>query len=170
MTLSIIVAMSKNRVIGYKNELPWHLPEDLKRFKKITMGHPIVMGRKTFESIGRPLPGRENIVITRNKDYQAEGITVIHDFNSILKYQNTNDQRPTTEDEVFIIGGAEIFKLALPNTNNVYLTLIHKEFEGDTFFPELDLEKDFKISEKSEIFHSKNFNLPYQYITANRKS
>lgn len=173
MTISIIVAISQNRVIGNKNQLPWHLPEDLKRFKTITMGHAIVMGRKTFESIGRPLPGRKSIVVSRNPDYAAEGITVIHSLKEIIEQKEDGGRRKEaskeTNDEVFIIGGAEIFKCALPQVDKIYLTMIHKEFEGDTFFPELDLEKDFNIIEESKVYHSKNFDLPYQYITAIRK-
>src|SRR3954452_17677324 len=101
--ISFVVAMDENRVIGKNNQLPWHLPEDLKFFKRVTMGHPIAMGRKTHESIGRPLPGRENIIITRNKDYTSEGCTVFHSVKDFVKYSRH------IEDEIFVIGGAEIF-------------------------------------------------------------
>ncbi|MDO8643795.1 MAG: dihydrofolate reductase, partial [bacterium] len=121
--ISIIAAVAKNRIIGKNNQLPWHLPEDLKHFKEITMGHPILMGRKTFESIGHPLPGRENIVLTRDRSWKAEGVTVIHDFEAILK------QRVATEEN-FVIGGSKIYELALPYAQKLYLTLINKEFEG----------------------------------------
>ncbi|MFD6207975.1 dihydrofolate reductase [Peribacillus sp. NPDC060253] len=127
--ISLIVAMDQNRVIGKNNQLPWHLPADLQYFKKVTMGHPIVMGRKTFESIGRVLPGRENVIVTRNQDFKAEGCVVLHDILQIKTYADNSDQ------EVFVIGGAEIFKEILPVTDRLYITEIHETFEGDTFFP-----------------------------------
>lgn len=163
MSLSIIVAMSKNRVIGKDNKIPWHIVEDLKRFKKITMGHPIIMGRKTFESIGRPLPGRENIVITRNPDFKAEGVTVVHSLDQALNGRSTNE-------ELFIIGGAEIYKSVLPQVDKLYITRIEKEFEGDAFFPELDLDKEFKVIEESQKFISEKNQLPYCFITVERRS
>lgn len=162
MTVSLIVAMSQNRVIGYQNKLPWHLPEDLKRFKEITTGHTVIMGRKTFESIGRPLPGRKNIVLTRNPGYRAEGVVVFSGLTEAL------GAVPAGE-EVFILGGAEVFREALPLADKIHLTLIHKEFQGDTFFPELDLESDFRIIQQSDVLLSRNFELPYQYITAIRR-
>src|SRR5687768_1861241 len=108
MTLSLIVAMTEERVIGYKQQLPWHLSEDLKRFKKITMGHPIIMGRKTYESIGRPLPGRQNIVITNNREFKADGVTVVHNLCDAMaaSHQDTQEQ--------FVIGGSTLFEAALP--------------------------------------------------------
>lgn len=157
MTLSIIVAMTKERVIGYQNKIPWHLSEDLKRFKKITMGHPIIMGRKTFESIGHPLPGRENIVITRNKNYNVAGITIVHDLVEALKNKT---------GECFVIGGAEIYQAALPQAGKLYLTLIHEKIKGDTYFPHFNLEKDFQIIEKLGPFKDNKSNLTYEVITA----
>ena len=161
MSLSIIVAMSKNRVIGKDNKIPWHLSEDLKRFKKITMGHPIIMGRKTYESIGRPLPGRENIVITRNPKFKAEGITVVHSLEDAVRGKDPNE-------ELFIIGGAEIYKSALPQVEKLYMTRIEKDFEGDAFFPELDSEKDFEVIEESQKFISEKNQLPYRFMTFQR--
>lgn len=133
--ISLIWAMDENRVIGYHNQLPWRLPEDLKFFKRVTMGHPIMMGRKTYESIGRPLPGRENIVITRDEAYHPDGCTVM---NSIEKFQGFAEEK---EEEIFVIGGAEIFKEVLPYADKLYLTMIHHQFEGDTFFPVFDIDK-----------------------------
>jgi len=162
MSLSIIVAMSKNRVIGKDNKLPWHIVEDLKRFKNITMGHAIIMGRKTFESIGRPLPGRENIVITRNRNFKAEGVKVVHSLE--LATMNRYE-----DEEIFVIGGAEIYQSALPKVQNLYITMIDQEFEGDTFFPELDFDKDFtKVEETEQLISEKN-QLPYHFITLKRK-
>ena len=129
--LSLIVAASRNGVIGAGGKLPWRLPADLKRFKEITLGHPILMGRKTFESIGKPLPGRANIVITRQKGFQACGATVAHSLEEAL-------QICEGRDEVFVIGGAEIYKEALPLANRIYLTRIEQDFEGDTTLFEID--------------------------------
>lgn len=137
--LSLIVAMTEARVIGVNNHLPWSIPEDLKRFKQITLGHPIVMGRKTFESIGRPLPKRTNIVITRDRAYRVEGGAVVHSFEEALEWA----RKCEGADEVFVIGGSEIFKLALPLAWRIYLTEVRWPFEGDTFFPSLP-EDDFK--------------------------
>ena len=169
--ISIIVAMDEQGVIGVNGGLPWRLSDDLKHFKKITMGHPIVMGRKTYDSIGHPLPGRENIILTRQTDYHPEGTTIIHNLKEIIgehETKNTEQRTKNTEPETFIIGGSQIFKQALPLANKIYLTLIHKNFEGDTFFPEFDLEKDFQIIEKSEILISEKNHIPYQFITAIR--
>lgn len=140
--ISLIVAHDKNRVIGLHNEMPWHLPEELKYFKKMTMGKPIIMGRKTFESIGRPLPGRRNIVITRNPDYQVEGVEVVNNLENALELVKD-------AEEVMVIGGEQIFKLALPIANRLYITFINHEFEGDTFFPQYDL-KEWKLVRESE--------------------
>ena len=154
MQLSIIVAMDRNRVIGKGDALPWHISSDLKNFKKITMGKPIVMGRKTHESIGRPLPGRENIILTRDKTYQATGCTILHSMDEI--FEHCNDV-----EEVMITGGAEIYKLSLEQATNLYLTEVHTEIEGDTFFPEFDRSEwkevsreDFSADEKNEFDYS----------------
>lgn len=127
--ISLIVAHDKNRVIGYEKKMPWHLPGELKYFKEQTMGKPMIMGRKTFESIGRPLPGRRNIVITRNENYNAEGIEVVSSLEEALKLVSK-------EQEIMIIGGEQIFKLALPIADRLYITKIDYEFQGDTFFPQ----------------------------------
>ncbi|MFS0764562.1 dihydrofolate reductase [Peribacillus phoenicis] len=148
--ISLIVAMDQNRVIGNNNKLPWHLPADLQYFKKVTMGHPIVMGRKTFESIGRVLPGRENVIVTRNQDFKAEGCVVLHDIAEIKMFADTRDE------EVFVIGGAEIFKEILPFTDRLYITEIHETFEGDTFFPVNDENEWDKISSNPGSIDEKN--------------
>lgn len=127
--ISLIVAHDKNRVIGLNNDMPWHLPGDLAYFKRITMGKPIIMGRNTFESIGKPLPGRKNIIITRNLNYEVPGSIVVHSLEEALKVAETE------HEEIMIIGGQQIFTEALPLADRLYVTRIDQEFEGDTFFP-----------------------------------
>lgn len=129
MKISMIAAMTVNRVIGKDNKMPWHLPEDLKHFKVTTMGKPIVMGRKTFESIGRPLPDRHNIVITRQKNFFAEGVTRVSSFEEAKSAAGD-------ADEIAIIGGGQLYEQILPIADKLYLTLINIDVEGDTYFPE----------------------------------
>jgi dihydrofolate reductase len=131
--VSFIVAADEGNVIGKNNQLPWHLPNDLKYFKNLTWGMPILMGRKTFDSIGKPLSGRKSIVITRNSDWQHEGVQVVHSIDGALQLAQQDDVK-----EIFVIGGAEIFKSALPQANRLYLTRVHHHFEGDVFLPEID--------------------------------
>jgi dihydrofolate reductase len=131
MLISMIVAMAANRVIGAKNGIPWRLPRDQQRFKAITMGKPIVMGRKTHESIGRPLPGRHNIVVTQNPTYQAEGCTVVHSPEAALAAAGE-------VEEVVIIGGAYLYDYFLPQSGRIYLAILEESFAGDVFFPEFD--------------------------------
>jgi len=128
--IKIIVAMSKNRVIGINNKLPWHIAEDLKRFKKLTSGYPIIMGRKTYESIGKPLPNRKNIIVTKNLNFQAEGVSVTHSLTEALKLSANNS--------VFIIGGGQIYQQALPLATHLLITFVDIKIDGDTFFPEID--------------------------------
>lgn len=135
MILSIIAAVAKNGVIGKDNRLPWNIPEDLAHFKKITSGHTVIMGRKTFESIGKPLLGRTNIVITRNRDFSHEQVHVVHSIKEAIRLARDN-----RESEAFIIGGAEIYKQALPLAHKIYLTRIDKSYRGDAYFPELGPE------------------------------
>lgn len=160
--ISLIVAMDENRVIGKDNQMPWHLPSELQYFKKVTMGHPIIMGRKTFDSIGRVLPGRENIIVTRNKEYTQPGCTVLHDINSIKEYANNHDT------EVFVIGGAEIFKEILPVADRLYVTKIHESFDGDTFFPAINEEEWREISSTPGIVDEKNIHA-HDYVILERK-
>jgi dihydrofolate reductase len=152
--ISFVVAMDENRVIGKDNQLPWHLPEDLKFFKRVTIGHPIAMGRKTHESIGRVLPGRENIVITRQPDYRSEDCTIFYSVEDFVKYSLN------ISDEIFVIGGAEIFKETFPHVDRLYITLIHEDFAGDTFFPEFNLGEWELVSNEQGIKDEKN---PYDY-------
>jgi len=133
LKLSIIVAVAENGVIGHNNQLIWRLPEDLKMFKRLTTGHPVIMGRKTFESIGKPLPNRTSIIITQNPEFQVEGCITVHSLEDAIEAASEIE-----DNEAFIIGGAEIYRLSLPFTDKIYLTEVHHAFEGDTFFPELD--------------------------------
>jgi dihydrofolate reductase len=131
MIISIIVAVAENGVIGSDNRLPWHLPDDLKRFKALSVGKPIVMGRRTFDSIGRPLPGRTNIVISRQSRLAIDGVRVVHSLDAALTVAGP-------VPEIVVIGGAEIFRQVLPRTNTIHLTRVHAPVAGDVFFPELD--------------------------------
>lgn len=126
--ISHIVAYTKNRVIGRDNAMPWHLPADLAHFKRVTLGKPIIMGRKTFESIGRPLPGRQNIVVTRDEQFQAEGITIWKNLDQLSDFTDS-------EEEVFLIGGGELFRQTLPIAKRLYVTEIEVTLEGDVFYP-----------------------------------
>ena len=130
MRISLIVAMAANRVIGRTGQLPWHLPGDLARFKRITMGYPLIMGRKTFESIGRALPGRRTIVLSRQADYRAAGCRVVNGLDEALKLV-------WDDDEVFICGGEQIYRQALPLAQRIYLTELDRAVAGDSFFPEI---------------------------------
>lgn len=150
--ISIIAAVADNNVIGGNNKLLWHLPADLKRFKQLTLGHPVIMGRKTFESIGKPLPGRENVVITRNPDFKAEGITIVRSLDEVLKKFSGQD--------VFIIGGAEIYAQSMSLADKIFLTRIYQLFEGDSFFPAID-ERIWKV--KREEMHEPDEKNPYRY-------
>ncbi|EZP77472.1 dihydrofolate reductase subunit [Parageobacillus genomosp. 1] len=152
--ISHIFAMDQNRVIGKDNRLPWHLPADLAYFKKVTMGHAIVMGRKTFESIGRPLPGRENVIVTRDRSFQLEGCKVLHSIEEVKRFAAMRD------DEVFVIGGAELFRATLPVADRLYITKIEASFPGDTFYPAFDESEWQLVSYTKGIKDEKN---PYDY-------
>ena len=143
--ISLLVAHDANRVIGHNNQMPWHIPEELAYFKKVSMGKAMIMGRKTFESIGRPLPGRLSIVVTRNMDYTAEGIVVAHDIDDAI--QKAKDY----SDEVVVIGGAEIFQLVLEKADRLYVTSIENKFEGDTYFPEYGDEWILKSTSEKQL-------------------
>lgn len=146
--ISIVVAIGRNREIGKSNELLWHIPDDLKRFRSLTRGHPIIMGRKTFESIlsytGKPLPDRKNIVVTRDSRWTHESVLVAHSVESALTMAKEHDP-----DEAFVIGGAQIYTEALPFTDRLYLTLIDDDKEGDAYFPEYAQEFTKKTGEES---------------------
>lgn len=161
--LKILVAFDENRVIGKNNTLIWHLPADLKRFKTLTTGHVIIMGRKTFESIGKPLPNRTTIVISRQVDLQIEGVIIAHSVEeAILKAKSL------TREDIFIVGGAEIYALSLPLTDQILVTQLHDIFDGDTFFPEIPLEL-FEVTEKERGVTDEKNTYQYSYITYTRK-
>lgn len=160
MKLALIWAMSRNRVIGRNNALPWHLSEDLKYFKRITMGKPIIMGRKTWESIARPLPGRTNIVITRRADYAVpEGVKVFSSLDAALELAE-KICLINALDETIVIGGAEIYALALPKADRLYLTQVHADVQGDAYFPQIDLDSWHELGRKDFMASGPN---PYDY-------
>ena len=157
--ISISVAVAKDNVIGKNNDLPWHISEDLKRFKRITSNKKMIMGRKAFESLPGILPNREHIIITRNENFKVDSdkVTVVHDLNSLIeKYSKC-------EDEVFVIGGAEIYKQFLPYVQKIYLTQIDETFEGDTYWPEINYD-EFKAEYKSEQLTDEKNGLTYTFI------
>ena len=163
--LSIIVAKANNDVIGGDNKLLWHISEDLKRFKDITSGHTIIMGRKTFESLPKVLPNRHHIIITRDKNFKvdSEAVTIINDISDVIsKFKDT-------EEEVFIIGGGEIYKTLMPYTKKLYLTRVYKDFEGDTTFPSINYD-EWKIINQSEITVNPKDNLNYDFIDLEKLS
>ena len=157
--LSIIVAKAKNNIIGKDNKLLWHLSADLKRFKELTTGHVIIMGRKTFESLGRVLPNRKHIVFTQNPDFKVndENVQVVHSLLEIQEYIES-------EEESFVIGGAMIYNLLMPYVSKIYVTQINKDFEGDTFFPKIDETKWREVERESNLKDEES-NLEFEYIT-----
>ena len=161
--LSIIVAKAKNNIIGKENKLIWHLPEDLRHFKELTTGHTIIMGRKTFESLGRTLPNRKHIVFSQNPDFKVndENVEIVHSMLQIQEYIEN-------EQENFVIGGAMIYNLLMPYVSKMYVTQIEKDFEGDAFFPRIDENIWEEISREKGIKNEEN-NLDYEYITYIRK-
>ncbi|MDN5369938.1 MAG: dihydrofolate reductase [Shewanella sp.] len=144
MRIALIAAMANNRVIGKDNQMPWHLPEDLRHFKQVTMGKPVVMGRRTYESIGKPLPGRQNIVITRNSDMTIPGVTMVSSLSEAFDQANVCD-------ELMIIGGGQLYAEALPFADILYLTQISLDVDGDTYFPSWDDGQWVKSSDDSGI-------------------
>lgn len=158
--LSIVVAISENNAIGKNNQLLWHLPADLKHFKAITSGHPIIMGRKTYDSIGRPLPNRRNIVITRQTNLTIPNVELVNSLQEAIALCEA-------ENEVFVIGGAEIYKHALALTNRIYLTVVHQNYEADTFFPELKENEWKEIAKEYHQADEKN-NVAYTFSTLER--
>ena len=164
MKLTMIAAIGKNRELGKNNDLIWHLPTDLKFFREQTKGHTIIMGRKTFESLPKVLPNRHHIVITRDKNFKVDSpsVEIVNDINTVInKYENSSE-------EVFIIGGGEIYKFLLPNTKKLYLTRVYKDFNGDTKFPEINLD-DWSIDSQSEILTNETDNLKFDFINLIRK-
>ncbi len=161
MKISLIVAMASNRAIGLNNQIPWHLSADLKKFKKITMGAPILMGRKTYESIGRPLPGRSNIIISRNPEYRQAGCLVFNDIEQAL--ESCRDR-----EEVFVIGGSDFYRSMLAVADTLYLTQIHREFPGDTFFPELDASQWIEV-EREDIQDDPDVAFSYSFLKLEKR-
>ena len=161
MIVTIVVAIGENNAIGKNNELLWYLPKDLRHFKTITKGHTVIMGRKTFESVGKPLPNRRNIIITRNTDLAIEGTEVVHTLEEALELCKQ-------DEEVFIIGGAEIYKMAMQHTDKIYLTVVHENFEADAFFPEIDHNLWLETASEKHLPDDKN-NLSFTFSTLERK-
>ena len=160
MRIALIAALAENRVIGRDKQLPWHISADLKHFKALTMGKPIVMGRKTWESIGRPLPGRKNIVITRDTAYQAEGCQVVHSIEQAL-------DAAAGSDELMIIGGAGLYQQTLGLADRLYLTRVRAEVDGDTWFPEIDLQQWHEVACESHRADENNEH-DYDFIILDR--
>jgi len=156
MIISLIAAMGKNRTIGKNGKLPWNMPSDLKYFRDKTKGKTVVMGRKTYDSIGRPMPDRTNIIITRDQDYKTEGCIVVHSVEEAIK----EAEKINANQELMIIGGSQIYKEFLSKANRIYLTIIEGEFEGDTFFPEYDVTQWKEVSYEE---HERDAENPYNY-------
>lgn len=155
-TLSLIVAMDCNRLIGVNNQLPWHLPADLAFFKRVTLGKPVLMGRKTHQSIGRPLPGRRNIVISRNPDFRAEGCETAAGLDAALELV-------ANAEEAMLIGGANLYAQALPRVEQMYITRIHHAFSGDAWFPEFD-EADWRIEFRKDFEAGHKYEYNFSFI------
>lgn len=163
--ISIIAAVAKNNIIGGDNKLLWHIPEDLKHFKDLTSNHTIIMGRKTFESLPGVLPKRHHIVLTKDKNYtvDSDSVTIVHNFKKIV------DKYETSEEEIFVIGGGEIYSAFLPYCKNLYLTKIDEDFKGDTSFPEIK-PSEWKVTYSSKENININDGLKFQFINLTRKN
>jgi dihydrofolate reductase len=159
MRIAMIAAMANNRVIGKDNQMPWHLPEDLRHFKAMTLGKPVIMGRKTFESIGRPLPGRHNIVITRQRDYSIDGVTCVSSFEEAKKVAGECD-------ELIVMGGGQLYAEVLPLADIMYLTFIKLDIEGDTFFPAWE-QQEWRVSQTESVTNDDG--LEYSFNTLVKK-
>ncbi len=158
--LSIIAALSRNRVIGKDNQLPWRLPADLKHFKAVTLGKPVIMGRKTFESIGKPLPGRDNIVVTRNPHFRADGLAVVHSLDAALAQAHN-------APEIMLIGGAQLYAEALPRAQRLYLTLIDADIDGDAQFPEYN-PAEWRETAREDHASDENNHYRYSFLILER--
>ncbi len=161
MRLALIAAMDRNRLIGKNNDLPWRLPADLRWFKSTTMGKPIIMGRKTHESIGKALPGRKNIVVTRNSAFEAEGCEVVHSLNDALAASKE-------AEEAVVIGGAALYQEALPKAERLYLTFVDAELDGDVWFPEINFDEWVETKRDAFAPDEKN-KFPYAFAVFDRK-
>ena len=158
MTLSILVAHDQQRVIGYKNALPWHIPNDLKHVKQLSTGHTLVMGRKTFESIGKPLPNRKNVVLTRDNNFKPDGVEVIHTIDDIYNL----------EGHVFIFGGQTLFEVMIDKVDDMYITVVDGKHQGDTFFPPYTFE-DWTVASSEEGQLDEKNNIPHTFLHLVRK-
>lgn len=159
--ISVIVAVAQNGVIGGGNTLLWHISEDLRRFKSITMGHPVIMGRRTFESVGRPLPGRTNVVVSRREDYTPEGVTVVRSLEEAFALF-------PQEEEIFVTGGGQIYAQAMPLADKLYLTTVEKDYDGDTRFPDWNRDEWRQVSyERHDC--GKNYPYPFEFTDWVRK-
>lgn len=163
MKLSLIAALGTNNVIGRDNQVPWYLPTDLRRFKMLTMGHHLIMGRKTFESVGRPLPGRVNVIITRNEDWSFEGVRIVHTLEDAVRIAAS-----AGDDEAFVAGGAEIYALAMHRADRMYLTRVHAEVEGDTWFPEFDDVSEWKLTDAEHFEADERNEYPFSFLNYDR--
>lgn len=162
MDIAIIAALAKNAIIGKNNALPWHIPEDLQFFKRMTLGKPVIMGRKTFDAIGKPLPGRRNIVVTRNPELVIAGVEVVHSLEQALEFAAQDNPA-----EIMVIGGAELYAQALPIAKRLYLTYIDQEFEGDSRFPEISQEAWLEVAR--ETHSSQKTGIPFSWVKLERK-
>lgn len=161
MTVSIIAAVSDNNVIGRHNAIPWHLSTDLKRLKTLTMGHHMLMGRKTFESLGRPLPGRTIVIITHDPSYKPDGVLTAHSLEQAIDLASL-------DDEIFVAGGAQIYEQALHRADRMYLTRVHVEVEGDAFFPDFDDVTEWNLVDSEHCEADDKNEYPYSFLTYER--
>ena len=155
MIISLIVAMDQNRLIGNQNQLPWHLSADLKYFKRVTIGKPIIMGRKTYESIGRALPGRQNIVLTQSNEYSVEGCNVVNSIDQAIEVAGN-------AEEIMVIGGCQVYAAAMPHVTRMYLTLIDHEFSGDAYFPAWEANQWQEVERETHLDPEQNFS--YHFV------
>ncbi|GAB3043705.1 dihydrofolate reductase [Spirosoma pulveris] len=162
MKISLIAAVAQNGVIGRDNDLPWHLPDDFAFFKRKTSHHPIIMGRKSLEALGKPLPNRTNIVLTRNTEFSAAGVTVVHTLDAAIA-----EAKAINQTEIYVIGGAEIYKMALPIATTLYLTEIHHDFEGDAHFPPFDKSEWKEVSRRPHPADERHA-VPFDFVEYER--
>lgn len=162
MKISLIAAVAQNGVIGWNNDLPWHLPDDFAFFKRKTSHHPIIMGRKSLEALGKPLPNRTNIVLTRNTEFSAAGVTVVHTLDAAIA-----EAKAINQTEIYVIGGAEIYKMALPIATTLYLTEIHHDFEGDAYFPPFDKSEWKEVSRRPHPADERHA-VPFDFVEYER--
>lgn len=172
MILSLIAAIGKKNELGLGNTLLWHLPADMKHFRETTSGHPVIMGRKTFESIGRPLPNRQNIIITRDTSYTAKGVFVVHSLDEALQLvareQGSKFEEVDEEVETFVIGGGQIYTEALSRADKLYMTHVDATFEADTYFPEVDFKEWIEVSSELHSTDAEH-SFPYRFVVYKRK-